>query len=62
MVSVKSFKFRSLWRNQSIAKIDREALQLERADARELKRMRDELKLAREKARLFNVLNRNRIM
>lgn len=49
-------------RNDHLARADRQALQVERADARELKRMRDELRLVREKARLFDVLNRNRIM
>lgn len=62
MVSVKSFLFRSFMRNDHLARADRQALQVERADARELKRMRDELRLVREKARLFDVLNRNRIM
>ena len=61
MVSVKSFLFRSFMRNEHVARADRQALQIERADAREMKRMRDELQAAREKARLFEVLNRNRI-
>lgn len=62
MVSVKSLLFRNFMRNSAIARLERQAFSAERVDARELKRMRDELKLAREKARLFDVLNRNRIL
>lgn len=59
------FSLRALFvrqpRNKHLFDIERQALGIERVDARELKRMLDELKLAREKARIQDVLLRNRI-
>lgn len=48
-------------RNKHVDAVERQALAIERVDARELKRMQDELKLVREKARLQDVMYRNGI-
>jgi hypothetical protein len=62
MHSINSTLFRVFTRKEKIPIVSSRALQPEQGDVRELQRMRDELRLAREKARLFDVVHRNRIM
>jgi hypothetical protein len=62
MSSINSTLFRFFARKENIPIAANRASHPEQGDARELQRMRDELRLAREKARLFDVIHRNRIM
>ena len=48
-------------RNKHLFDIERQALGIERVDAREAKRIQDELRLVRENARIYDVILRNRI-
>jgi hypothetical protein len=62
MSSINSTLFRAFTRREKIPIASSRSLQPEQGDVRELQRMRDELRLAREKARLLDVIHRNRIM
>lgn len=62
MSSINSTLFRIFTRKEKIPIAASRAFQPNQADVRELQRMRDELRLAREKARLFDVIHRNSIM
>ena len=59
--SLRSFLIRGQ-RNRPLSMSDMELPRSEQADARELKRIRDELRLAREHVRAQAVLFRNRIL
>lgn len=62
MSSINSTLFRVFTRKTNVPIAPSRAAQPDQAQLREMQRMRDELRLAREKARLFDVIHRNRIM
>ena len=62
MDSVKSSLFRAFTRKTQVPIATSRVAHPDQAHVREMLRMRDELRLAREKARLLDVIHRNRIM